>query len=436
MTAINAALQSFNAACPNPNTATLEQLETLVSTIREESTQESSIGNFEYIQAAHACVLSTMDEASEVRERDPDGWRRLRARVLSDEGHLEYRKAALLVSTLDGAAMDGDTLKAFKVCADFAVMRYREVAEIHRAMGDRDLLAHALKVLGEACLLVPARASEAAPALEEARALFEAMGGDRAADVGAIEGHLSKLAVAPPPPPVREAKASPSKKKANKKKKAGKRGVGKEPRDAVDEEAAGAKFLGERDFVVVLVGDADVGEGQWDMAIVQVTEATPSAPPSPADSFAVGGAVKPPLGLAERAADASVYVLVLHRPKRATPGNWHVLAHAGHRVTVAQLAAQALAEPVRSGCSEPEHPVCFGVGEKRPGQRFVQFASFTFNATVCDLASAEIENSAADDAGEAVWRTLASNPISELCAQDLVANLQEAAKADAAAEAP
>ena len=150
MTAINAALQSFNAACPNPNTATLEQLETLVSTIREESAQESSIGNFEDIQAAHACVLSTMDEASEVRERDPDGWRRLRARVLSDEGHLEYRKAALLVSTLDGAAMDGDTLKAFKVCADFAVMRYREVAEIHRAMGDRDLLAHALKVLGEA----------------------------------------------------------------------------------------------------------------------------------------------------------------------------------------------------------------------------------------------------------------------------------------------
>ena len=34
MTAINAALQSFNAACPNPNTATLEQLETLVSTMR------------------------------------------------------------------------------------------------------------------------------------------------------------------------------------------------------------------------------------------------------------------------------------------------------------------------------------------------------------------------------------------------------------------
>jgi hypothetical protein len=422
MTAINAALQSFNAACPNPNRATLEQFEALVDTVCAEATKEEAIGNFEYIQAAHACVLSTLDEAGDLREQHPDGWRRLKARVLSVEGSLEYRKAALLIQTLEGE-MDADSYKAFKVCADFAVVRYREVAELQRALGERDLLARSLKVLGEACLLAPARRGDAAPALEEALELFKALPGDHAADVGAIEGHLSKVRAPPPPPPAveRAAKApSPGKKK----KKGKKKKDAKEP----DAAAAGAAFLAATEFVVVVVGDAECAEGAWDMAAVRASEAAPGAEPG---GFRVGGACTPPLPLAGRADDASLYLVALHRPRATPPRDWRVLAHAGHRVTVAQLRAQAPMTPVRSGCSEPEHPVCFGVGDGAQG-RCVQFASFSFDDAILALASEEVAGSAADDAGSAVWRVLAANPIAEFCARSLVRDLKDAERADAA----
>ena len=91
--------------------------------------------------------------------------------------------------------------------------------------------------------------------------------------------------------------------------------------------------------------------------------------------------------------------------------------------------SQALREPVRSGCSEPENPVCFGVGTKN-NRRVVQFASFTFNDAVLDIASSEIQESADDDPGSAVWRVLASNPIQELCVQDLAKDLKDAQDVD------